>query len=262
MLVQYGEELEVREPPDPRAWPSALVVRVDRATICGSDVHAWRGGLKGVGSIELPLILGHEIVGMIERFGVGADRDSLGTQLEIGDRVVWTHESCGACRSCTLLGEPTLCENRKVGMLMDCTKPPYFTGGFGQYAYVWPKAGRVRVPDAVPSHWAAAASCAGRTSLDAVERAGAIDHRHTVVVQGAGPLGLYATAMISIKAPSKLIVVGAPDDRLSLARDWGADVTISVQNEPDAAARIDAVRRETDGRGPDVILECSGAPRR
>jgi threonine dehydrogenase-like Zn-dependent dehydrogenase len=260
VLAAYGAPFVVRELPLPEPEPGALLLRNEVATVCGSDVHIWEGGLEG-GAVPIrpPLILGHESVGRILAFGAGPPVDSAGTALEVGDRVVWSHESCGRCDMCSVHGHPEMCRKRRVGMLMSCEEFPYVTGGFADHGYVWPRADRIRVPDEVKSEWAAAASCAGRTVINSVERAGLIDYRHAVVVQGAGPLGLLATAMISRHGPRRLIVIGAPDARLDVAREWGADVTISIEEYPDVEARRQAVFEANEGHPVDVVFELSGA---
>jgi threonine dehydrogenase-like Zn-dependent dehydrogenase len=259
VVTGWGEPLELREFPLTAPGEGALLVGVDRATICGSDVHAWDGALAKSFDIELPIILGHETVGRIVAFGDGARQDSVGTPLRRGDRVVWEHEACGHCYECTVLRLGTMCPNRRMGFLMAADEPPHFHGGFAEYAYVRPKAGRLRVPDDVESEWAAAASCGLRTMVDAMQRVGPIDYRHTVVIQGAGPLGLFATAMAAMQSPKRLIVIGGPAARLEVAAEWGADVTIDIGTHATAEERLGLVHDATDGRGADVVLELSGA---
>jgi L-iditol 2-dehydrogenase len=258
VVPEFGAPLEVREVRVPKADPGALVVRVEVTTICGSDVHTWQGGVGNL-PVEPPLILGHEIVGVVEEIGPGAERDSIGRELRVGDRVVWEHAACGHCRWCSVEHEPTLCPNRRVGMFHNCEQYPHTVGGFAEYSYVWPRAGRLRVPDDVESIWAAAASCALRTIMHAFERMGRIDTLSTVLIQGSGPLGLFATAVAAVQEPARLIVVGAPEQRLALARAWGAETTISIEEFPDRDARIARVRELTDD-GADVLFEVSGAP--
>jgi L-iditol 2-dehydrogenase len=258
VLREWNAPLELAEYPLPEPEPGALLVAVEVATVCGSDVHNWHGKYEGVQPLERPLILGHEATGRIVALGAGADRDSLGQELAPGDRVIWTHASCGQCWACTVQDEPTLCSNRTIGMLTTSARPPHFNGTFAEYSYVRPKAGRVRVPDEVPSGWASAASCALRTAVAAVERAGRIDPIETVVIQGAGTLGLFLTAILSRLGPSELVVVGAPDDRLRLAEEWGATATVSIAAEPDPEARLAAVLEATGGRGGDLVFEAAG----
>jgi threonine dehydrogenase-like Zn-dependent dehydrogenase len=257
VLHDYKADFEICEYPRPDAAPGGLVVEIDVATVCGSDVHAWQGNLSL--PVDPPLILGHEMAGRIVEIGDGAEVDSVGRQLQVGDRVVWAHVPCGHCHECTVLREPVLCAKRYIAYLTSCAQAPHFTGTFAEYAIVRPEAGRVRIPDGVASAWASAGSCALRTVVKALDLAGKIDRDDTVVVQGAGPLGLFATAMLSLHEPRKLVVVGGPEDRLALARDWGATDTVLVDPAADPAGRIDEVQRIT-GRGASVAFELAGAP--
>ncbi|WP_167042357.1 zinc-binding dehydrogenase [Salinibacterium sp. ZJ454] len=258
VVREYNAPLEIVEYPVPEPEPGAIVVRIDTTTVCGSDVHGWEGAYEGVLPVELPLILGHEAVGVVVALGEGAERDSVGHPVRVGDRLVWAAESCGKCWACTVSKRTTLCPNRRLGMLASSAPPPHFTGMFAEYGYVWPKAGRLRVPDGIKSEWASVATCAVRTVVNAVELAGRIDYQHTVVVQGSGPVGLFATALISTHEPQRLIVVGAPDDRLAIARQWGADHTVSIVGST-PESRLSEVMEQTGGHGSDLTFEASGA---
>lgn len=257
VLVKPGEPLEVRELPVPRPEPGAIVVRVLAATVCGTDVHMWEGGL-GTARVELPIVAGHEVVGEAVALGDGAELDSLGIPIRPGDRLIWTHESCGHCHSCTILRQEELCTSRRIGMFNPISRFPYMAGAFAEYSYVWPRAGRVRVPDEVTDAWAAAAGCALRTVVNAFQRIGPIDGRHQLVIQGAGPLGLFATALASLRNPGRLIVIGGPKERLEVARRWGADAVVDIGVASTRDARRAEILELTGGRGPDVLLEMSG----
>ncbi len=259
-LAAYGEPLRLREVPLPEPETGALLVRIAAATVCGSDVHLVDGHMAGSSvRYELPLVPGHEMVGEIVAMGPDADADSVGRPLRPGDRVVWSPAPCGRCHPCTILRRPNLCQNRVGVMQVSCERFPYVTGAFGEYGYVFPRSGRIRVPDEVPDALAAAASCAGRSAVNVLAAAGAIDPSQHVAVQGSGPLGLFATVLTARQRPASLTVIGAPADRLAIARDWGADATIDV-GELDAEGRLERLRELTGGHGADVVLECSGAP--
>lgn len=257
VMRAHDADFEVREYPRPPVEPEGLVVEIDVATVCGSDVHAWHGNLAL--PLDPPLILGHEMAGRVVEIGDGAEVDSVGQELRVGDRVVWAHTPCGHCHECTVLREPVLCARRQIAYLTSCAEPPHFTGTFAEYAIVRPDAGRVRVPDGVESTWASAGSCALRTVVKAISLAGQIGHDDAILVQGAGPLGLFATAMLSLTDPRKLVVVGGPEDRLELAREWGATDTVLVHPEEDPATRVEHVRDIT-GRGATLAFELAGAP--
>jgi D-arabinose 1-dehydrogenase-like Zn-dependent alcohol dehydrogenase len=258
-VVAYKEPLELRDVPIPdEIEPGAILVKTEVASICGSDVHLWQGELGIASRIPLPVILGHEMMGRVVRLGRGVQTDTAGQSLQEGDRIVWTHASCGNCYICTVTHQATLCPNRRMYMFTNCEQSPYLMGGFSEYGYVLPTSGRIKVPDGVPSELASAASCALRTVVHGFDRLGRIEDRETVVVQGAGPLGLYAAAMAIRAGAHQVIVIGAPDTRLAVAKKWGASHTINLDEIPDARERRGIVRDLTGRRGADVVIEVSG----
>jgi L-iditol 2-dehydrogenase len=259
VVEAFGEPLRARDVPLPDPEPGALVVEILATTICGSDVHLVAGDLPRGIPITLPLNPGHEMAGRVVAAGPGADRDSVGTALEAGDRVIWSAAPCRRCHTCTVLRRPSLCPTRVLGCFQTCERFPFVTGGFGHHSYVYPTSGRLRVPDELPDHWASAASCALRTAIEVVEAAGPIGLSEHVVVQGAGPVGLCATAVAAAHGARTVTVIGAPRGRLDVATAWGATHVLSVE-DLDAGERAEAVRGITDGRGADVVLECAGVP--
>jgi threonine dehydrogenase-like Zn-dependent dehydrogenase len=260
VLNAYKEPLEIRDVRIPsEIEPGALLVKIEATTICGSDVHLWTGELEATHpNVPMPVIPGHEFTGSIVRFGAGAERDSVGTELKIGDRIVWEHEPCGQCLPCKVRNEPSLCENRRYYMFLDCNQPPYLTGGFAEYCYVFPRSGRLKIPDEIKTEWAAASACALRTVLAGFDRLGRIGHWERVVIQGAGPLGLFATVAAKRAGAREVIVIGGPDERLAVARDYGAGEVISVETT-DVPGRAAIISELTGGQGADVVMEMSGA---
>lgn len=255
MLVGPNQPLEIVDVPVPRELePGAILVKTTVATICGSDVHAATGAIGGV----FPRILGHEMTGRVARLGPGVTHDSVGQELAVGDRIVWTYSSCGRCPECVLLGEPMLCHERRYYMQDRWTDPPHLTGGFAEYIYVFPTCGRLKVPDEVDDALAAAASCALRTVVHGFEQLGPLDGRHSVLVQGSGPLGLFTLARAVVSGAERVIVVGGGPARLELARRWGASDVIDIDQVPEPERRAEMVRSLTGGRGCDVVVEVSG----
>lgn len=259
VLVEHGQPLELREVPlPPRLEPGALLVRNRAATLCGTDVHMWRG--TALRDRPRPTILGHEMVGEIVGFGDGEHTDSIGRPLQIGDRITWTHGECGHCYYCVIEGEPTLCENWRLYMVGDYREFPHLIGGLAEYTYVFPTSGRLLVPEDLTDEVVSASSCAMRTVVAAMERLGPLRPTDTVVVQGAGPVGLFAAAAAITGGADQVIVVGGPESRLEIARAWGAVVLPYDGPESDEAV-LRGVLDATNGRGADVVIEASGAPR-
>jgi threonine dehydrogenase-like Zn-dependent dehydrogenase len=258
VLRKFRDPVRIEDVPIPaEIEPGAILVKTETCSICGTDVHLWQGDLAL--KVDLPVILGHEMVGRVVKLGAGADRDSAGQALREGDRIVWTHTACNHCFFCTVARQPTLCENRRAYMYENIERPPYLLGGFSEYAYVLPESGRFRVPDSISSPVASLCSCAFRSVMNAYSNLGEIQAHETVVVQGSGPLGLLAGAVASVAGARKVIVIGAPDARLELAREFGADEVISVERSS-PAERLDKVLSLTDGRGADVVMEFTGHP--
>ncbi|MCJ8139116.1 zinc-binding dehydrogenase [Falsirhodobacter halotolerans] len=258
VLRRYSAPLKIENVPIPQVIePGAILVKTDCCTICGTDVHLSNGGLAR--PVELPVIVGHEMTGSIVAFGSGAERDSVGQDLRIGDRIVWTRTNCGHCYMCTVAAKPTLCQNARAYMYETMERAPYLLGGFSDYVYVLPESGRVKVPESVASPLASMASCAFRSVIHAVEELGEVRHTDTVVVQGTGPLGLLATGVARMSGARRVIAIGAPDGRLDLARDFGADDVLSVERTS-AEERRAFVLDATGGRGADVVMEFAGNP--
>ena len=136
-------------------------------------------------------------------------------------------------------------------------KHPYVMGGFSEYGYILPDSGRIKVPESVDNAMASLSSCAFRSVMNAMNNLGEIRAHDSVVIQGAGPLGLLATAVATIAGAKKVIVVGAPDARLELAREFGATHTISIEKYK-ADERLGQIRELTDGRGADIVMEFTG----
>src|SRR5262249_19466840 len=237
--------------------PGAVLVRTEMAGICGTDVHEWKGELP----IGLPVIMGHETVGRIEQLGEGVERDWTGQPLKIGDRVTWNSAvSCGACYYCAEKKQPTRCAQRRAyGIGYRCDQAPHFLGGYADYHYLHPRTTIFKLPDDLPTESVIGAGCALITAIHGVERTG-IAWRDNVVVQGAGPVGIAALAVAKSAGAGRVIVIGGPKHRLDMAKRFGADETMPLEEACDAASRLAAVRALTGGHGADAVLECVGHP--
>lgn len=254
----FGEPLKLEEVAVPQTVEAGgLLVEIVACSLCGTDVHCWEGTLAI--PVGLPLILGHEMVGRIIAIGDGADVDSAGQPLRIGDRILWTHAVCGRCVMCARK-RPTLCRNKIPYGQATMNQWPNLLGGLAQHSYVLPGSGRLRVPDGIPDDLASMASCALRSVVNAVEQAGRVGPEHTVVIQGAGPLGILATGLFAQAGAGRVITVGAPDARLEIASEFGADEVISLAEHPDPADRLALVQHATGGLGADLVAEFSGHP--
>jgi L-iditol 2-dehydrogenase len=249
--------LELQDVPIPAVEPGGVLIKVDAATLCGTDVHIWEGVSPSVGG--LPYIPGHETCGTIVEIG-GTRTDLLGEPLRVGDRIIATYAFCGHCYYCTVARQAVLCTNVVTYGRARSDAPPYLLGGCAEYHYFPPGCDIVRVPDEVSSPLAASAACALRTIMHAFEKLGRFASHDTVLVQGAGPVGLYAVAVARDRGANRVLVIGAPANRLRVAEEFGADATLDLDAVADPAARKAWVLERTAGRGPDVVLQCAGSP--
>ncbi len=258
VLRKFGEPLSIENVPVPQTLePGAILVKTDCCTICGTDTHLVGGSLAR--KVDLPVIAGHEMTGHVVAKGQGTDTDSVGQPIDIGSRIVWTRTNCGHCYMCTTAAQPTLCENARAYMYESMEQSPYLLGGMSEYVYVLPQSGRVVVPENVDSALASMASCAFRSVIHAVDQLGGIGRGQSVVIQGSGPLGLLAIAYARIAGSGQIIVIGAPDARLALAKSFGADAVLSIE-QTSAEERKSTVMDFTEGRGADIVMEFAGDP--
>ncbi len=123
--------------------------------------------------------------------------------------------------------------------------------------YLKPGVRLLKLPEALSADDVIGGGCGLFTGFAAVERSG-LQMADTVLVQGAGPVGLAAAAFAALRGAALTIVIGAPDDRLALARRLGADLTLSLDQPPEA--RRQAILDLTGGRGADTVIEASGNP--
>ena len=232
-------------------------MRVTTAGICGTDVHLWKGELP----LPLPVILGHESAGILEAVGDGLEKDWRGQPLRAGDRVTWASSiACGECFYCRLKAQPTRCLSRKAyGISYNAEEAPHLRGGYAEQILLRPGTAIFKLPDDLPDDTLIGAGCALTTAIHGFERA-PIALGDVVVVQGTGPVGLASIALSSAAGAARIIAIGGPQHRLELARDFGAHVTINVEEMRDAEERRQIVLEQTGGFGADTVIECVGRP--
>ena len=248
--------IEIREFPEPSLPTGGALMRTVLSEVCGTDVHLWHGRLSGV---PYPIIPGHVTTGVLEAVR-GSLTDVDGHRLGEGDRVAFfdVHRTCGRCLACTAHRTPTRCPSRRVYGITDSADEGLF-GGWSQKVYLEPGVIVARLPESVSFESYIGGGCGLLTSVHIVDRA-RIGLGETVVVQGAGAVGLSTAALARLAGAGRVIVIGAPADRLALARDMGADDVIDLELVP-AEARQARVLELTQGIGPDIVIEAAGSPR-
>jgi threonine dehydrogenase-like Zn-dependent dehydrogenase len=235
-----GPGVSLRDVPEPASpGPGHVVLRVEACGLCGTDVgfYEWREHL--LPEISFPRVLGHEVVGTIDRVGEGVKG------LQPGMRVATeTSDACNTCRSC-LMGMPNLCERQqRLGQQVD--------GGLATFVDLPAMAVR-RLPDEFPAAEATLIQTIG-VAVRAIDRMNELRSTGTALVFGPGPIGVLA-AVILMGRGVTVAVVGVPDDhsRLELARALGAECI--------ATEAVEAwLAEHTRGFGVDVAVEAAGSP--
>jgi 5-exo-hydroxycamphor dehydrogenase len=254
VLVHANRPVEVWARPMQRPAAGEIVVRVELAGVCGTDLHLWRGELP----LPVPIGLGHEGVATIEELGKNVTTDYAGAPVKVGDRVCWSPiHPCYRCYECTVRNDPTQCPNLLADTLRDAAEPPSVC--YSELAHLPAGMGFYRIPDDTPSEAIIAFGCAMPTMLQALERIGGIGVNQTVAIQGCGPVGLAATLLARVSGAREIVVVGARKARLEMARRLGATVTIDKAAVPSSGERIATLRELTAGRGAEVVIEAAGA---
>ena len=184
--------------------------------------------------------------------------DIEGKPFQEGDRVTFldVHRTCHRCYHCLVAKASTRCPDRKVYGITYGLETG-LTGGWAQYIHMLPGTICIRMND-VPSDLYMAGGCSLPTSLHAAERAD-IRIGDSVLVLGAGPVGLSTGAFARMRGALKVMTIGAPNARLETAKAMGADEAINHEGRSESEL-IDWVKSHTGGRGSDVTIECTGNP--
>jgi len=251
-VVCYGPgDYRLEERPRPKAGRNEVIIKVGACGICAGDVKAshgaamfWEGDDPW---LKAPVVPGHEFYGKVVELGEGAAEHH---QVSLGDRIVAEQiNPCGKCRFCKS-GQYWMCQvHNMYGFQKEIGE-----GGMAEYMRFHETARIHKIPDELTEKEAAfiePMAC----SVHTVQR-GDIEFQDVVVLAGVGPLGMGMVQAIALKTPKCLVVLDMDDERLKLAKKYGADVVINPSKE-DALARVLEL---TDGYGCDVYIEATGHP--
>jgi threonine dehydrogenase-like Zn-dependent dehydrogenase len=247
MVQTAPRKLEPMDIPMPEISDDAGIVRIDACGICGSDYEQYEGVLR----TPMPAVPGHEPLGTVAAIG---DRAAKRWGIDVGDRIaVETMLACHHCGPC-LGGSYHLCDTRRIYSYIPLSEEPGLWGSYAQYMYLDPNAVVHKVDKTLAPETAVMFNPLGAGFRWGVEipNTGPGD---TIVIMGPGQRGLASVLACREAGADKIIVTGLEADakKLELAREFGADATIDVQNE-DARKRVQEL---TNGRGADVVLDVS-----
>ncbi|MDX5630056.1 MULTISPECIES: Zn-dependent oxidoreductase [unclassified Brenneria] len=234
VVIEQPGTLVIQTRPVPQPEAGEVRVKIRYASICGSDVHIWHGQNPFA---KYPRVIGHEFFGVIDDVGAGVDRARIGERVVV-DPVV----NCGHCYPCSV-GRPNVCaELQVIGVHRD--------GGFSEYACA-PADNAYRIPDAIPDKLAslvepftiAANICAFLQPTP----------QDVALIYGAGPMGLTALQVLkNVYGVGRVVVVDRLAERLTMASDSGADLTLNNSETPLAA--------QLKGSPPTLIIDAACHP--
>ena len=250
LVVHAPNDYRFEEIAVPRAGKGEMIVKVEACGVCASDIKCYHGAPSiwgGEGSpqyIKPPVVPGHEFIGHVVELGEDVKGD-----FKIGDRVISEQiVPCGVCRFCRS-GKYWMCQKHDLyGFQYNVN------GGMAEYMKFTKEGRNYHVPDELPIESAILIEPYG-CAYHAVERSNA-GPEDVVVMSGAGTLGLGMVGALKQRNPKLLIVLDMKDDRLALAKKFGADMTLNPGKED----VIEKVRFLTEGYGCDVYIEATGHP--
>jgi len=214
ILREFKKPLTLEEVVQPRPGVDEILIQVEACGVCHSDLHVADGDWSQFAKlVKSPLILGHEIVGVV------VDKGAEVRQLQIGDRVgvPWIHWTCGECEFCRE-GNENLCRQQKItGVTVD--------GGYAEFVKA-PASHSLRIPVGLSSAQAAPLLCAGVTVYRALKHA-AILPGQRLAVFGIGGLG-HLAVQFGKALGAEVVAIDVTEEKLDLARTFGASATINA----------------------------------
>lgn len=263
VVLEAKGKLSIKNFPYPELNKNCAIIRMEYSGICGTDKHSFEGFFhqKGGRPIPLPVIQGHENVGIIEEIN-GELLDHDGNILHVGDRVVPAPNiSCGKCFACRNNRPYYYCECKlDYGNNIGAGDPPHIFGGWSEYLYILPGSHLFKYPESLNPKFG--------TFIEPLSVTGCLDKARqwssewepfrsgdTVVILGTGPIGLFHLIKSNLMGAGKIYAVDPYKFRTSLALEFGASDTITSNDREEIK---DNINRLTNNVGADLVVDCSG----
>lgn len=263
-----GADPVMQTVPRPKIGPKAALIQIGACGVCGTDLHILKGHWPK--PLPWPFTLGHELAGVVVEIGEELKTDFMGKPIGVGSKLMLPPlMPCGHCDWCLHYPETA---NKCLtpvyyGRYLGFDKAPHLWGGWAEMVYVdfeeLPGTKIYKLPDDMSLRLGALSEplTSGIRAFERAQRVGGFPWNATVVIQGTGPIGILAIAAAQEMGAGRVIAVGAPENpRLELARKFGAEATVNIDEHKTADDRIKAVRDLVGGYGADLVMDCSGHP--
>ena len=265
-MLTGEKKIELQEIPLPELGDNDILVKVEGAGICGTDVHEWKMDPFGL----VPVILGHEGTGEVVYLGKNVKCDTAGKSLNVGDKIVTSVISCGDCYACRMVpGRTNLCDNQGVfGLIGDKRGQAEGNRANGWFAdYMVIKGGKgvtyFQVNELnLKQRMILELACVCVHALERSQSTGLLNFGSKVLVQGCGPVGLVMITVLRAAGINHIIAVDGNEDRLKVAQKMGAKTTICFKrpDEDTLEKRVAKVKAVANNVGADFAFQCTGAP--
>lgn len=272
-----GKRFAVEEVPIPRVEEDGLLIRVEAAGICGSDLHI------RTEQPPFPVVLGHEVAGTVVELGSRANETMYihGGPLKVGDRIaLYPTVTCGHCANCMNYGNGaySMCDKpfgygdwmayQGTGDYQREAGVPPLTGGFAEYMYIYPGTYLWKVPEDMPNERAALLdplAVAVRT-VELAQRCpgvleSCLDETRTALVVGDGAIGTLVAYYLRVLGVGHVVVAGGREARLDRCAQIAQPDLLMNYKEQTLEERQSLLWELTDGRGADVVFQCVGTGR-
>ena len=265
-MLTGPKKIEVQELPIPELGDDDILVKVEGAGICGTDVHEWKGDPFGL----IPVILGHEGTGEVVYTGKNVKCDTAGKPLKVGDKIVTSVLSCGDCYACRMVpGRTNLCDNQGVfGLIGDkrgASEGNRVNGWFadymvikGGYGVTYFQVNELNLKQRMILELA----CVCVHALERSQKTGLLNFGSKVLVQGCGPVGLVMITVLRAAGINHIVAVDGNEDRLKVAQKMGAKTTVCFRrpDEDTLDKRVAKIKAVANNVGVDFAFQCTGAP--
>jgi L-iditol 2-dehydrogenase len=261
-LLTGEKKIEVKEFPIPELGDDDILVKVEGAGVCGTDVHEWKSDPFGL----IPVTLGHEGTGEVVAVGKNVKFDTAGKPIGVGDKIVTSVISCGECYACRMVpGRTNLCDKQGVFGLIGDKPDDHLNGWFADYMVI--KGGKgvtyFQVNDLnLNQRMLLELACVCVHALERSQATGLIKFGSKVLLQGCGPVGLMMICVLRAAGVNHIIAVDGNEDRLKFAQKLGAKTTVCFRrpDEDTLEKRVAKVKAVANDVGVDFAFQCTGAP--
>ena len=249
-----GRPLTIDEVELPVLREGQILVRNEYTTLCRSDLTTYTGKRTE----KTPTILGHEIVGRIEEFGLDApESDCRGDPLKVGDRITWGIYASDPESYLSRMGIPQKGDGLFKYGHEEIRENCHLHGGLSEYCILRKHTPIIRIGEPIPLPVIALLNCSVATVAGAIRLAGSIEGRD-VLVAGVGMLGIIACAVCKIVGAGRIVGIDIDEERIKTARSFGADITVNLKEE---GLRIEErLTSDLGGKSIQAALDFSGIP--